>query len=121
MVWQPPEERPAAPKLDAYSLRLVSSRALYDLATSVTTSPHLAGLARPQALRVNPAELERLGVEPGGVVRVTSPRTTLTLPTAADPDLPRGSAALVFNLATPGAADLIDATADVTEVRVETT
>ena len=33
---------------------------------------------------------------------------------------PRGSASLIFNLAGEGAADLIDATAAVTDVRLET-
>jgi len=70
---------------------------------------------------VNPFELERLGVPDGGGVRVTSARTSVSLPVVGDPGLPRGSAALAFNVGPPGAADLIDAGAAVTDVRVETT
>ncbi|MHB8467742.1 MAG: NADH-quinone oxidoreductase subunit NuoG [Acidimicrobiales bacterium] len=120
-VWDPPAALPPAPQLDAYSLRLVSGRGLYDQAVSLSRSPHLAPLAAAPLLRINPSELERLGVAPGGAVRVTSARTSVILSVAAEPGLPRGSASLVFNSAGTGAADLIDASAAVTEVRVETT
>jgi anaerobic selenocysteine-containing dehydrogenase len=72
-------------------------------------------------MHVHPSELERLGVASGGTARLISARTTVTLPVVGDPGLPRGSASLAFNIGSPGAADLIDATAAVTEVRVETT
>jgi NADH-quinone oxidoreductase subunit G len=80
---------------------------------------HLAGLGRPASVSVHPAELERLGVVPGGTVRITSSRGSVTLPASADAHLPKGSASLTFNVTTPGAADLIDASAPVTEVRLE--
>ena len=108
-----------APKLDAYSLRLVWGHVLYDLAVSVVSSPHLAGLRQPPSVTVHPTELERLGVAPGGMVRITSSRGSVTLPASADPQLPKGWADLTFNVAAPGAADLIDAGVPVTEVRLE--
>ena len=114
-----PGPHPGAPKLDAYSLRLVVTRSLYDHATSVTNSAHLAGLVSPMSVRIHPSELERIGVDPGNVVRIISARTTVTLPVTGDAGLPRGALAMTFNVGTPGAADLIDATAGVTEVRVE--
>jgi NADH-quinone oxidoreductase subunit G len=122
MSWTPPPDLPPPPQLDAYSFRLVAGRSLYDLATSVRHSPHLAPLAAPEAtVRLNPSELERLGVPVGAPVRLSSARGSITLAAVAEPGLPRGSASVVFNLAGPGAADLIDAGAAVTEVRVETT
>ena len=121
LTWTPPDQVSPAPQFDAYSMRLVSGRSMYDLATSVRHSPHLAPLAAPDAhVRVNPSELDRLGVPSGAPVRISSARGAITLAAVADPGLPRGSASVVFNLAGPGAADLIDATAAVTEVRVET-
>jgi len=110
---------PQIPPADAYSLRLVSGHALYDEGTWVQHAPALAGLVREQVLRVNSFELDRLGVPSGGRVRVSSARGTLVLEVAADDGVPRGSAFLAFNVASPGAADLIDATAPVTEVRME--
>jgi hypothetical protein len=52
-------------------------------------------------------------------VRVTGSRSTLTMSAVADAGVPRGTAQLMWNQ--PGdAADLIDVTAPVTDVRVET-
>jgi NADH-quinone oxidoreductase subunit G len=109
-----------APPVDAYSLRLVAPRTLYDAGTLVQRSPSLAALAAGPCLRVNPGDLGRLGVKTGERVRVSSARTSLVLDTAADPGVLRGSAVLVFNTPGPGAAELIDATQPVTDLRVET-
>ena len=108
------------PPVDSYSLRLVSGRRLYDAGTLVQQSPSLAGLTPGAALRVNPADLDRLGLTSGARVRVTSSRTSLVLVAEADLGVPRGTAALSFNQPGQGAADLIDATSAVTDVRVET-
>jgi hypothetical protein len=53
-------------------------------------------------------------------VRVTSSRTSLTLSTVAEEAVPKGVAQVAFDQAGPGAADLIDASAAVTDVRLET-
>jgi anaerobic selenocysteine-containing dehydrogenase len=108
------------PKIDGYSLRLVSGRKLYDNGTFVQHSPSLAPLASGAPLRVNPADLERLGLTSGARVRVTSSRTSLVLVAEADAGVPRSTAVLAFNQPGSGAADLIDATGAVTDVRIET-
>jgi len=108
------------PAIDAYSLRLVTSRDLYDDGVHVVQNPFFAPLRRPAVLRLNHYDLDRLGVAPGGDVRVTSPRASLVLPVASDDGVPRGSAFLTYNLGAEGAADLLDAAAIVTDVRVET-
>ncbi|WP_305792531.1 molybdopterin dinucleotide binding domain-containing protein, partial [Salmonella enterica] len=108
------------PPIDSYSLRLVSGRKLYDAGTFVTHSPSLAPLATTAPLRVHPSDLERLGLTSGARVRVTSSRTSLVLVTEADAGVPARTAVLTFNQPGPGAADLIDATGLVTDVRIET-
>jgi NADH-quinone oxidoreductase subunit G len=108
------------PPVDSYSLRLVSSRKLYDAGTLLVHSPSMAGLAPGAPLRVNPADLDRLGVQSGGRVRVTSPRTALVLETLADATVPQGTVSLAFNQPGPGAADLIDTSGPVTDLRIET-
>jgi hypothetical protein len=111
------------PPLDAYSLRLVATRTLWDTGTLLTHAPHLAGLHPDQRLRVNPYDLDRLGVSTGGQVRAVSARasgTSMVLDVVADPGVPRGSAALLFGLPGNGPADLIDSTAPVVDVRLET-
>ncbi len=109
-----------SPPVDAYSLRLVSGRILYDAGVLVQQSPSLAALVPGASLRAHPSDLGRLGVTTGDQVRVTSSRGSLTLGTVADASVLRGSAVLAFNQPGPGAADLIDARQPVTDVRVET-
>jgi hypothetical protein len=108
------------PLLDSYSLRLVATRTLWDNGVLVQSSPSLVSLPPALRLRVNPYELDRLGVQSGAQLRVISPRARMVLDVLADAGVPRGSAALVFNLPGDGAADLIDATSPVTDVRIET-
>ena len=109
-----------APGLDGYSLRLVSGRTLWDNGTLVQRSRSLAGLHPDLRLRVNPYDLDRLGLRTGGRVRTISPRASMVLDVVADSGVPRGSASMTFNLPGEGAADLIDATSPVTDVRLET-
>ncbi len=117
-----PAARPAdGPPVDAYSLRLVAGRRLYDAGVMVRKSPSLAQLVvGPTALRANPYDLGKVGVENGAQVRVLSSRGSVVLDAVADPEIPRGYAAMNVNLPGPGAADLIDASQPVTEVRLET-
>ncbi|MEA2829046.1 MAG: NADH-quinone oxidoreductase subunit [Actinomycetota bacterium] len=109
-----------SPPVDAYSLRLVSGRSLYDAGVLVQQSPALAALVPGPCLRAHPHDLGHLGVTTGDQVRVTSSRGSLTLGAIADSSVLRGSAVLAFNQPGPGAADLIDVRQPVTDVRVET-
>jgi anaerobic selenocysteine-containing dehydrogenase len=106
--------------LDAYSLRLVSGRKLYDLGSTVQASSSLAPLAPGAVLGLNPYDFDRLGVAPGTRVRLSSSRTAVVAEARPDPGGPRGSASLPFNQPGVIAADLIDVTSPVTDVRVET-
>ncbi len=115
----------SVPPPDHYSLRLVSTRRLYDRGSAVTASPSLAQLVGPATAFANPSDLARLGVGPGERVRVSSPRGQVTLPAAGDPGVPKGVLVVDFNLAEPdgapnAAAVLIDASAMVNDVRLET-
>src|SRR5205807_4002664 len=117
--FSPPPPAPAPPPVDAYSLRLVAGRRLYDAGTVVQHCPSLAHLAPGPQLRANPADLDRLGAATGDRVKVTASRGSLTLPVTADVGVPRGSVSLAFNQPGEGAADLIDVSQPVTDVRVE--
>jgi len=115
----PAEPRPA-PTIDAYSLRLIADRQLYDRGTLAQHSPSMAALTSGPELRVNPYDLNRLGLADGATVSVTSARASLPMVVVTDPTLVRGTASLLFNRGDPSPAMLIDATAPVTDVRVET-
>ncbi len=110
-----------APPVDAYSLRLVAGRRLYDAGVMVQRSPALAQLVPAASqLCANPYDLDQVGVRNGDPVRVWSPRGSVVLTAVADPSIPRGCASVDANLPGPGATDLIDVTQAVTEVRLET-
>ncbi len=113
---------PHVTPVDSYSMLLVASRSLYDLGAAVAEVPALAGLVQPQALRVNPHDLDDLGVAAGGTVRLRTGAASLVVEVAPDPSLPRKVVAADFNVPlTEGTiADLIDTGAPRVEVRMET-
>jgi NADH-quinone oxidoreductase subunit G len=117
--WDRATGRAPAPARDAYALRLVSGRKLYDAGRVSAASPSLAPLASGATLLVHPTDRERVGIADGESVQATSGRGSVTLPVRAAPGIPRGVAFLTFNQPGPGAADLIDATAAVTDIRLE--
>jgi len=118
--WTPHAEHPELPTRDAYALRLVAARKLYDKGDQVVHSASIAHLATETSLRVNPSERDRMGVADGDTVRVTSGRGAITVPIVGDAGTPPGVAFLAFTQSGPGPADLVDASATVTDVRVET-
>jgi predicted molibdopterin-dependent oxidoreductase YjgC len=107
---------------DQYTFRLVASRVLYDRGAAVGAVSALAGLVATAPLRANPLDLDELGVAPGGSVRVRTAATESVLTVAADDSLPRKAVAADFNvpLSEGTVADLIDVSAPVVELRMET-
>jgi predicted molibdopterin-dependent oxidoreductase YjgC len=110
---------PSVP-VDAYALRLVAGRTLYGSDRVVVASPSLARLARGARLMIHPYDRDRLGVADGQQVRATTGRGSVELQVRGDPDTPQGTAFVAINQAGPGAADLIDLSQPVTDLRVET-
>ena len=107
------------PAVDAYSLRLVASRRLYDLGTDAQHSPGLAGLTSDTVLRLHPHDFDRLGVSAGGVVTATSSKGSVSLARAARRTASVGVRPSVTSASpAPRVGALIDATAPVTEIRV---
>ncbi len=108
------------PPRDAYALRLVVGRRLYDNGRMVSEAAALARVRRPFPLQISPHDASTLGVEAGADVRVTSNRGTQVLSVAIDAGVPAGVARLDFSADGEGASALIDAHAVVTDLRVET-
>jgi len=108
-----------APANDAYSLRLVATRRMYDAGTAVQASGSSAGLPAAVQVRLNPVDFDKLGVEAGTIVKIVSGRGQLLAPVAADAGVPAGSAAVPANAPDANANQLIDASTAVTDVRVE--
>ncbi|MFZ9630347.1 MAG: molybdopterin oxidoreductase family protein, partial [Ilumatobacteraceae bacterium] len=103
-----------------YDFRLVVSRTLYDRAVGTALSPSLAGLSTPAAIHVHPLDLDRIGVAPGGSVRVTNGRGSVTMTVQATDSVQRGAAWVPFNHEGGPIAELLDCTAPVNDVRIET-
>jgi NADH-quinone oxidoreductase subunit G len=112
-----------APGHDAYSLRLLAARRLYDRGAAVEASPSLRALVDTATVRANPYDLDRIGAADGAEVLVRSPRLAVGLRCVADEAVTKGTAVIGWNLDAPGvdrvAARLRDPDAVVTEVRME--
>jgi NADH-quinone oxidoreductase subunit G len=112
------------PTPDSYSLRLVVSRTLYDDAVHTQNSASLAKLAPPAGVRLNPGEVERHGLRPGGSVKVLSQTGDLITTVIADERVPRGVAHFFHNQSGVAISALMDQSAmradGITKVRLET-
>ena len=108
-----------SPVNDRYSLRLLTTRRMYDDGTALRHSPASSGRAAPLELRLNPVDFDKIGVQTGTVVRVESARGHLDMPVQVDAGVPVGSAAVWWRTSGADCRPFIDASAMVTDVRVE--
>ncbi len=113
----PATSGPPAP--DAYSLRLVATRKLYDQGTATQHSPALAVLGSESSVRLHPHDFDRVGIDAGSSVTITSASGAIKLPAVPDAGVPKGSAAVLVNQEGPVVGTLIDASAVVTDVKLE--
>ena len=116
----------AAPAPDGYALRLVASTTLFDGTPLVLNAPSLAGLIPAAVAAVNPSDLDRLGLHAGDIVRLKSASGQLELPAVPDLAVARGTVVVASRTKTQlneavanAVATLVDATALVTDVRME--
>ncbi len=113
-------DRVHVPAPDSYSLRLISVRRLFDAGTLVQMSPSLARLSPARRARVNPHELERMGVVSGTSMLLSSVHARETIDVFADDGVPRGAVSIDFNVDGDVPAGPVDITLPVVEVRLET-
>ncbi|MET0803169.1 MAG: molybdopterin dinucleotide binding domain-containing protein, partial [Acidimicrobiales bacterium] len=111
---------PQIPPTGDYTLRLVVSRKLYDAAVNTAQSPSMADLAPGARLHLNPYDFDRLGVSTGTAVKVKNGERAIALEAQIDAGVPRGSAWVAFNQPGVAVAELIDVTAPVTDIQVDT-
>jgi NADH-quinone oxidoreductase subunit G len=117
--WDGHSAQPEPPGRDAYALRLVVGRALYDDGRLVSETPLLQRLVGEPELRVHPSDLARIGVDSGGQVKVTSTRGSQVVAVRSDAGVPAGIACMDFSADALGAALLVDASQPVVDLRVE--
>ncbi len=114
-----PVATPEVPAVDAYSMRLVVQRSLYDAAVGTSHSPSLAVLAAPATVGLSVGDAERMGVTDGATVTVTTARGSVQAPARVDGRTARGTVVLRHLAGTPAATELLDADSVVTDARVE--
>jgi NADH-quinone oxidoreductase subunit G len=118
-TWSPAAANREVPGRDAYALRLVVGRTLYDKGRTVAETPALQRVAAVSHLRVNPTELARIGVDSGSQVKATSARGSQVVTVEADASVPAGIACFAFTADGLGPSLLIDASQPVTDLRIE--
>ena len=104
---------------NAYNLRLVVSRTMYDSAGSTVSSPSLAGIVTDAAIFVNPLDLARIGVADGANVRVGAEGTNIVIVIKSHNGVHRGTAWLPFNHTGVDIRPLLNISSDVVDVRIE--
>jgi NADH-quinone oxidoreductase subunit G len=114
-----PDAAPAPGPVDAYALRLVTTRKLYDRGTLLTHSPSLAPVAPGGGVRLHPVDFDKVGVEAGSDVRITSASGAVILPVHPDGAVPRGRAVVLLNQDGPRITELLDAASASIDVRIE--
>ncbi len=119
VAFEAPTESLVPEPVDAYALRLVTARRMYDQGTLVQHSAHLAGFAGTAEVRVSAYDFDRLGVRDGDKVRVVAPTGSLHIPVAVDAGVPRGVAVVDYNRSGADVRGLLDPTATSIDVRVE--
>ncbi len=105
---------------DAFSLRLVVGRELYDAGVALTNATSMVSLNRGATMQLGSHDFDQLGVKSGGRVRATSSRTSLVVEVIKNDAVPRGSVYMAFNQPNVAAADLIDAASATIDIRLET-
>jgi predicted molibdopterin-dependent oxidoreductase YjgC len=124
-LWQEPREGPPAPfsvvehrppfeALDAdYPIRLTTGRRLESYNTGVQTNLYRSPLHRGEAIELSPEDAERLLVEDGEVVKVSSRRGAVEVPVRIDTSLRPGLAFMTLH--TPDEVDTNVLTIDATD------
>jgi NADH-quinone oxidoreductase subunit G len=112
-----PEVYEAQPS--SYDYRLVVSRKLYDRAVQTSMSPSLAKLAIGAGAHIHPLDLDRVGESEGVEVKLMSATGSVVMPLVADDAVHRGTIWAPFNQVGADVTEVVDASAPVTDVRIE--
>ena len=124
-LWADPVEGPRAPFSvvepsppvealdDEFPIRLTTGRRLESFNTGVQSGRYRSPLHRGEALELSPEDVDRLGLEEGEVVRVSSRRGSVEAPVRVEPSLRAGLAFMSFHF--PEQVDVNVLTIDATD------
>jgi formate dehydrogenase major subunit len=112
--FSPVEHKPPYEALDAeYPIRLTTGRRLESFNTGAQTNRYRSPLHRGESLDISPEDAERMLLEEGEVVRVSSRRGSVETPVHIDPSLRPGLTFMTFHF--PDQVDTNLLTIDVTD------
>ncbi|MEP4652966.1 MAG: molybdopterin dinucleotide binding domain-containing protein, partial [Ilumatobacter sp.] len=114
-----PDATHHAGQRNSYDHRLVVGRKLYDRAIGTAMSHSIAKLAPGAGAHLHPLDIDVLGVAVGADVRLIGAKASAILPVVSNPGVARGVVWAPFNQAGGSIEDLIDASAAVTDVKIE--
>ena len=112
-----------APLADAYALRLVLVRRLYDRGIAMQGSPDLAELIPETTLVVHPRDLDHLGLASGARVMVRASGGDFPLGVVTDLNVLRGTCVVPIGTLAGGenvVAKMIDSSSPLAQIRLET-
>jgi formate dehydrogenase major subunit len=98
---------------DDYPIRLTTGRRLESFNTGAQSNRYRSPLHRGEALELAPEDVERLALEEGEVVRVSSRRGSVEAPVRTEPSLRPGLAFMSFHF--PEQVDVNVLTIDATD------
>ena len=111
------------PLADAYALRLVLARRLYDRGIAMQGSPDLSELIPETTLTVHPSDLDHLGLASGARVMVRAAGGDFEIGVVTDETVLRGTCVAPIGTLADGVnvvAKMIDSSSPVTQLRLET-
>lgn len=118
-VEYPEQDRVNVPTPNAYSMRLVVNRTLYDEGSGISRAPSSANLKPAAALYLSPDDARTLGIDSNSAVTVTSPNGSLNVGARVDNRIPVGVGMLRHALADADAGLLMNVNDAVCDIRVE--
>jgi len=119
--FNPAHERLESRPFDSYSMRLVVGKKMFDQGTVIQMSQSLRMLAEPSELRINQYDFERLGIEEGTLVKVSSGEKSINIKVKVDNRVPRSSALIYLNLEGADPRDLLVDGSHSTDIRIDPT
>ena len=114
-----PGPRSGPPHNDAYSLRLVATRSLFDHGTLLSHSPSQCSMVADAVARLHPSEAGKIGVTDGDRIRVLGNDSSLVVAVGLDAGVPVGSVAIGWGRADVDLGRLINVADAAVDVRIE--
>ena len=117
----PVTERVETRPVDSYAMRLIVGKRMFDQGTVTQMSPSLCSLAEQSQLRINQYDFNRLGIQEGTQVEVSSGGKSISISVKVDNRVPRSSALIYTNLEGADPRELLSDDEHSIDIRIDPT